>query len=128
MATSTPVNVPDWHKILRIDSVESLHDSDEEPELEMVHATRSSLRPQVIAQKIAVLARQRAQDKNWQTLFSTAAQDAGFRYYGGKLNDITTVVSYITSHNNGCRSSNSSWLWLDRLDYVSWLSEVVAIH
>nr|CAN67462.1 hypothetical protein VITISV_028052 [Vitis vinifera] len=110
MATSTLVNIPDWHKILRIDSVESLHDSDEKPELEMVHATRSSLRPQVIAQKIAVLARQRAQDKNWQTLFSTAAQDAGFRYYGGKLNDITTVVSYITSHNNGCCSSNSSWL------------------
>ncbi|KAJ9136346.1 hypothetical protein P3X46_033434 [Hevea brasiliensis] len=29
MATSAPVNVPDWSQILRVDSVESLHDSDE---------------------------------------------------------------------------------------------------
>ncbi|KAI3954321.1 hypothetical protein MKW92_002468 [Papaver armeniacum] len=29
MAASAPVNVPDWTKILRINSVESLHDSDE---------------------------------------------------------------------------------------------------
>ncbi|XP_027089065.1 protein S40-6-like [Coffea arabica] len=29
MATSAPVNVPDWSKIYRVDSVESLHDSDE---------------------------------------------------------------------------------------------------
>ncbi|KAE9461673.1 hypothetical protein RHGRI_037257 [Rhododendron griersonianum] len=29
VATSAPVNVPDWSKIYRVDSVESLHDSDE---------------------------------------------------------------------------------------------------
>ncbi|GER56279.1 hypothetical protein STAS_33995 [Striga asiatica] len=29
MATSAPVNVPDWSKIYRVDSVESLHDSDD---------------------------------------------------------------------------------------------------
>ncbi|KAG8632509.1 hypothetical protein MANES_18G028900v8 [Manihot esculenta] len=63
----------------------------------VVHATRAGLGPQVTAQKIAALARQRAQDKDRQTPFSTAAQDAGFRYYGGKLDDITVVVSYITS-------------------------------
>ncbi|KAG8654683.1 hypothetical protein MANES_05G162400v8 [Manihot esculenta] len=63
----------------------------------VVHATRTGLGPQVTAQKIAALARQRAQDKDRQTPFSTAAQDAGFRYYGGKLDDITVVVSYITS-------------------------------
>ncbi|OWM80825.1 hypothetical protein CDL15_Pgr006856 [Punica granatum] len=62
----------------------------------VVHATRAGLSPQVTAQKIAALARQRAQDKDRQTPFSTAAQDAGFRYYGGKLDDITVVVSYIT--------------------------------
>ncbi|XP_059634215.1 probable protein phosphatase 2C 55 [Cornus florida] len=66
----------------------------------VVHAIRAGLGPQVTAQKIAALARQRAQDKNRQTPFSTAAQDAGFRYYGGKLDDITVVVSYITSANN----------------------------
>lgn len=66
----------------------------------VVHAMRAGLGPQVTAQKIAALARQRAQDKNRQTPFSTAAQDAGFRYYGGKLDDITVVVSYITSTSN----------------------------
>ncbi|XP_039015650.1 probable protein phosphatase 2C 55 isoform X2 [Hibiscus syriacus] len=63
----------------------------------VVHAVRAGLGPQVTAQKIAALARQRAQDRDRQTPFSTAAQDAGFRYYGGKLDDITVVVSYITS-------------------------------
>ncbi|XP_061357239.1 probable protein phosphatase 2C 55 [Gastrolobium bilobum] len=63
----------------------------------VLHAVRAGLEPQVTAQKIAALARQRAQDRNRQTPFSTAAQEAGFRYYGGKLDDITVVVSYITS-------------------------------
>ncbi|KAF8409929.1 hypothetical protein HHK36_002448 [Tetracentron sinense] len=66
----------------------------------VVHAVRAGLGPQVTAQKIAALARQRAQDRNRQTPFSTAAQDAGYRYYGGKLDDITVVVSYITSSSN----------------------------
>ncbi|KAF3593535.1 hypothetical protein DY000_02024387 [Brassica cretica] len=54
----------------------------------VVQAVRAGTDPQVTAQKIAALARQRAHDKNKQTPFSTAAQDAGFRYYGGKLDDI----------------------------------------
>jgi hypothetical protein len=39
MATSAPVNVPDWSKIYRVNSVESLHDSDDgfnDQESEMV--------------------------------------------------------------------------------------------
>lgn len=66
----------------------------------VVDASRTGLGPQVTAQKIAALARQRALDKNRQTPFSTAAQDAGLRYYGGKLDDITVVVSYITGTSN----------------------------
>ncbi|XP_050363714.1 probable protein phosphatase 2C 55 [Argentina anserina] len=66
----------------------------------VVHAMRAGLGPQVTAQKIAALARQRAQDRDRQTPFSTAAQDAGFRYYGGKLDDITVVVSYVTSSSD----------------------------
>lgn len=62
----------------------------------VVHAVRAGFSPQVTAQKIAALARQRALDEDRQTPFSTAAQDAGVRYYGGKLDDITVVVSYIT--------------------------------
>ncbi|KAL7176067.1 hypothetical protein ACSBR2_029609 [Camellia fascicularis] len=66
----------------------------------VVHAMRAGLGPQVTAQKIVALARQRAQDKNSQTPFFTVAQDAGFRYYGGKPDDITVIVSYITSTSN----------------------------
>ncbi|BAU00112.1 protein phosphatase 2C 55 [Vigna angularis] len=62
----------------------------------VVHAIRAGLEPQVTAQKIAALARQRALDPSRPTPFSTAAQEAGFRYYGGKLDDITVVVSYIS--------------------------------
>nr|WBT97332.1 CiS40-11 [Caragana korshinskii] len=39
VASSAPVNVPDWSKILRVDSVESLHDADDgldDDDLEMV--------------------------------------------------------------------------------------------
>lgn len=61
----------------------------------VVDAVRSGLEPQATAQKIAALARQRAMDRKRQTPFATAAQEAGFRYYGGKLDDITVVVSYI---------------------------------
>ncbi|XP_038972668.1 probable protein phosphatase 2C 55 isoform X2 [Phoenix dactylifera] len=66
----------------------------------VVQAVRTGLGPQVTAQKIAALAHQRAQDKNRQTPFSTAAQDAGYRYYGGKLDDITVVVSYIAASSS----------------------------
>ncbi|CAN1323544.1 Probable protein phosphatase 2C 55 [Linum perenne] len=72
----------------------------------VVHAVRAGLEPQVTAQKIAALARQRAQEKDRQTPFSTAAQDAGFRYYGGKLDDITVVVSYIRNSNEEPKQSS----------------------
>lgn len=63
----------------------------------VLNAIRAGLGPQVTAQKIAALARQRALDRNRQTPFSAAAQEAGFRYYGGKLDDITVVVSFVAS-------------------------------
>ncbi|PWA52321.1 protein phosphatase 2C family protein [Artemisia annua] len=63
----------------------------------VVHAVRAGFEPQVTTQKIAALARQRALEKNRQTPFSAAAQEGGFRYFGGKLDDITIVVSYITA-------------------------------
>ncbi|KAJ8770609.1 hypothetical protein K2173_021256 [Erythroxylum novogranatense] len=66
----------------------------------VVQTVRAGLGPQVTAQKIAALARQRALDRSRQTPFSAAAQDAGYRYYGGKLDDVTVVVSYTTSSSN----------------------------
>ncbi|KAJ0818695.1 putative protein-serine/threonine phosphatase [Helianthus annuus] len=74
----------------------------------VVHAVRAGLEPQATAQKIAALARQRAQEKDRQTPFSAAAQEAGFRYYGGKLDDITVVVSYITASKDEDSSSLNS--------------------
>ncbi|KAH7445813.1 hypothetical protein KP509_01G025300 [Ceratopteris richardii] len=61
----------------------------------VVQNTRSGSTPDITAKKIASLARERAQDRNRQTPFSAAAQDAGFRFYGGKMDDITVIVSYI---------------------------------
>ncbi|XP_010547493.1 PREDICTED: probable protein phosphatase 2C 80 [Tarenaya hassleriana] len=61
----------------------------------VVNSVRAGLDPKGTAEKIAELARQIAVDRNRQTPFSAAAQEAGYRYYGGKLDDITVVVSYI---------------------------------
>ncbi|XP_058777884.1 probable protein phosphatase 2C 80 [Vicia villosa] len=63
----------------------------------VVSSTRAGLEPQATAQKIAALAQERALDKKRHSPFSTAALEAGHRYYGGKLDDITVVVSYISS-------------------------------
>ncbi|XP_062214237.1 probable protein phosphatase 2C 80 [Phragmites australis] len=65
----------------------------------VVEALRVGLTPQAAAQKIAALARQRATDKNRQSPFAAAAQEAGYRFYGGKLDDITVVVSYVKSNS-----------------------------
>ncbi|KAL9229441.1 hypothetical protein vseg_004907 [Gypsophila vaccaria] len=61
----------------------------------VVQAMRTGLKPQITAQNIANLAQERAMDCHRQTPFSAAAHDAGLRYVGGKLDDITVVVSYI---------------------------------
>lgn len=61
---------------------------------------REGLNPDALSQKLAVFAQQRALDRHKQTPFSTAAKEAGFKYYGGKLDDITVIVSYISSSTN----------------------------
>lgn len=63
----------------------------------VTHCIRAALGPQATAQKIAALARQCALDRSRQSPFSAAAKEAGYRYQGGKLDDITVVVSYVTS-------------------------------
>lgn len=62
----------------------------------VVEAVKEGLEPQAMAKKIADLARKRALDRNRPSPFSVAAQEAGYRYYGGKLDDTTVVVSYVT--------------------------------
>lgn len=71
----------------------------------VVHSTRAGFDPQITAQNIVALARERAEDRNRQTPFSTAAQEAGFRFYGGKIDDITVIVSYITTIKSGFLNS-----------------------
>ncbi|KAI3978764.1 hypothetical protein MKX01_015939 [Papaver californicum] len=63
----------------------------------IVQAVKAGLEPQGAAEKIAALARQRALDEKRTSPFSKAAREAGFQYYGGKLDDVTVVVSYITN-------------------------------
>lgn len=62
----------------------------------VVQGVRSKLSPEAMAKNIAELARVKALDRKRQSPFSAAAQEAGFRYHGGKLDDITVVVSFVT--------------------------------
>ncbi|XP_019256690.1 PREDICTED: probable protein phosphatase 2C 55 isoform X2 [Nicotiana attenuata] len=63
----------------------------------VVHAVEAGLEPKMTAQKIAALAQQRAMDPTNPSPFSDAAKEAGFEYHGGKLDDITVVVSYVNN-------------------------------
>lgn len=65
----------------------------------VVQGVRSRVSPEVMAKNIAELARVKALDRKRQSPFSTAAQEAGYRYHGGKLDDITVVVSFVTGSN-----------------------------
>ncbi|KAI5071431.1 hypothetical protein GOP47_0013682 [Adiantum capillus-veneris] len=67
----------------------------------VLQAKWSGMSPDVTAQKIAYLARERANDSNGETPFSAAAQNAGYSFYGGKMDDITVIVSYVTDHHMG---------------------------
>lgn len=69
---------------------------DDEVSALVAEAVKSGLDPQAMARKIAAAARQRALDRYRQTPFADSAQEAGYRYHGGKLDDITVVVSFIT--------------------------------
>eukprot|EP00892_Ulva_mutabilis_P003903 jgi/Ulvmu1/1885/UM012_0042.1 len=51
--------------------------------------------PGVAAQQLAVLASGRAFDPLYQSPFAKAAMQSGFFYRGGKVDDITVVVSYV---------------------------------
>nr|XP_043607034.1 probable protein phosphatase 2C 80 [Erigeron canadensis] len=62
----------------------------------VVQGVRSRVSPEIMAKSIADLARVKALDRKRQSPFATAAQEAGFRYHGGKLDDITVVVSFVT--------------------------------
>ncbi|KAL9158518.1 hypothetical protein ABFS82_08G074300 [Erythranthe guttata] len=60
-------------------------------------SVRDCVGPDETAKKIADVARARALDRKHRTPFSTAAQEAGYAYYGGKLDDLTVLVSFVSA-------------------------------
>lgn len=60
--------------------------------------------PHVAAEALAKFARTRAADPEYLSPFAYGAQQLGFRYLGGKMDDITVVVAYI----EGCAASTNS--------------------
>lgn len=66
----------------------------------VMQAVQDKLGPQDTARKLAALARQRGMDKAWKSPFATAAQEAGLYYLGGKLDDVSVVVSYVTASSS----------------------------
>ncbi|KAJ8532590.1 hypothetical protein K7X08_012513 [Anisodus acutangulus] len=64
----------------------------------VIQAMEAGLEPQMTAQRIAELAQQRAMDQTKSSPFSDGAREAGFEYHGGKLDDISVVVSYVMSN------------------------------
>ncbi|KAG0583418.1 hypothetical protein KC19_3G134700 [Ceratodon purpureus] len=69
----------------------------------VVHSTRAGSDPQTTSQNIVALARERAEDCNRQSPFSTAAQEAGFRFYGGSCK----------FHSDSSADVTFSWITLD---------------
>ncbi|GJP38959.1 hypothetical protein CLOM_g23362, partial [Closterium sp. NIES-68] len=67
----------------------------------VMHSLLAGREPQHTAEHIATLARTRAQDRIRISPFARAAQEAGYRYYGGKLDDITVVVAYVAGPKFG---------------------------
>ncbi|GFP84441.1 probable protein phosphatase 2c 55 [Phtheirospermum japonicum] len=60
-------------------------------------AVKQGLSPDATARKIADYARMLALDRKYRSPFSAAAQEAGYAYCGGKLDDLTVVVSYVSA-------------------------------
>lgn len=71
---------------------------DQELKAVAYHSTKAGQPPQKAAEQIAALAHIRAMDKNHLSPFAQASHEANFRYYGGKPDDITVLVSYVTSN------------------------------
>ncbi|KAJ7556109.1 hypothetical protein O6H91_05G068800 [Diphasiastrum complanatum] len=61
----------------------------------VLKSTQAGLGPGATAKELADFARVQAQDPHCETPFSTAAQFAGVPFYGGKLDDITVIVSFV---------------------------------
>jgi protein phosphatase PTC7 len=52
--------------------------------------------PQAAAAALAQFARTRAADPAHLSPFAYGAQQLGYRYFGGKMDDITVLVAYVS--------------------------------
>ncbi|CAA0839578.1 Probable protein phosphatase 2C 55 [Striga hermonthica] len=62
-------------------------------------AMKEGMSPEATARKVAEFARARSLDRIYRTPFSVAAEKAGYIYFGGKLDDLTVVVSYVSGYS-----------------------------
>lgn len=60
-------------------------------------AKRRGATPGVAAQQLATFASFRSRDPAYLSPFAKQARQAGFNYQGGKVDDITVVVSYVSA-------------------------------
>lgn len=60
-------------------------------------AKKRGATPGVAAQQLATFAAARAKDPVYLSPFAKSAREHGFYYQGGKVDDITVIVAYVTS-------------------------------
>eukprot|EP01024_Parvocaulis_polyphysoides_P071559 TRINITY_DN8933_c0_g1_i1.p2 TRINITY_DN8933_c0_g1~~TRINITY_DN8933_c0_g1_i1.p2 ORF type:complete len:164 (-),score=34.27 TRINITY_DN8933_c0_g1_i1:263-754(-) len=58
-------------------------------------AKKQGLGPQETAERLATFAQDRGMDQSYLSPFAKEAQKIGYQYLGGKLDDVTVVVSYV---------------------------------
>lgn len=64
------------------------------------------------AKEIAEMAEKFSEDKNYMSPFALKAKEFGYRFKGGKQDDITVVVAqYIQGSHNFVRQSHKDLLW-----------------
>jgi hypothetical protein len=69
--------------------------------LQVVHkAIRAGYGPQQVANAIGMLARHRASSASNMTPFAVAARDSGLFFQGGKMDDITVLVSFVVAQKD----------------------------
>ena len=71
-------------------------------------AQRSGETPAAAAATLAEFARTRAADPAHLSPFAYGAQQLGFRYYGGKMDDITVVCAYVVREEESRKEGSSA--------------------
>ena len=76
---------------------------DEEIALVINTAVKARATPAQMAKAVALLARKHAEDPDFQSPFSMEAAKVGFNFNGGKMDDITVIVSVVDDGTAGTK-------------------------